>query len=809
MNPLTLDAGRLKVNVTPDGKECIVTSSDWFDFRLGPLACRLRVDGKAAEPSSTAAALLNEEQGPALQITSDFSEIGVRLVQTFSPYEKDALLLRSELLYTSEKPTTLNEVRLLEGEAVLGEEHQWARLLENRGYSSTVRVLGKVPEKPRETPEQMPVEQPPVSSQTYWVAYNPHDKMALLIGYLTFDRWMGTVSTQWMGERQPVRWSTGFDGGDLLVDSGQKLQLEEIVFLVGDDPWQLLERYGDLVKEKYHLQPLPHSPVSWCSWYPYRLGVTEDLILANAAMAAQRLKALGLTIVEVDLGWEKNYLPSAYEENDQFPHGLKWLSERLKEMRFVLGAWKAPWVVSEYDSLVKEHPEWLHRDEEGKPLAMGEWFWQPHGQTYALDLTHPGAQEWLRTKITSLAERGAGYFKLDFLSIVSSSKLRRRHNPRMVAGGGFEAARLGSRIIHEAIKSVNPNAIALNCNGVEMPGIGYFELLYTCDDTGNTGYVGWEHLAQTYTSVACHLFKNQRWGIIQPSCLCVGLPGTLEEARCRATATFLCGGQVDISDDLTSLPEDRWAVLLATLPPLGKSAKPLDLFEPMSGTGRRGYGHPKDYERVKEELDEVGVSCVWHLHVQADWDEWDLLALFNYETKMKSFQVPLERLGLDADQTYWVYEFWSGQFLGEIPNPTGVEGNYRHPYTHPGDTRALLRKSPPGMLNVDFFGPAVKLLVLRRTRTHPWVVGTSFHQSSGIELRNVKWDERQRCLRGEIYRPVVQAGQIIFAGVRTGQPVAQIGERIMPLYRGAFGSWVLPIVTSEDVLPWELKFKEG
>src|SRR2546425_5125641 len=38
--------------------------------------------------------------------------------------------------------------------------------------------------------------------------------------------------------------------------------------------------------------PLSASPVSWCSWYPYRLGVTEERALANARIAAKRLKPL-------------------------------------------------------------------------------------------------------------------------------------------------------------------------------------------------------------------------------------------------------------------------------------------------------------------------------------------------------------------------------------------------------------------------------------------------------------------------------------------------------------------------------------
>src|SRR5262249_13364129 len=155
------------------------------------------------------------------------------------------------------------------------------------------------------------------------------------------------------------------------------------------------------------------------------------------------------------------------------------------------------------------------------------------------------------------------------------------------------------------------------------------------------------------------LFKQGRWGIIQPSCLCVGLPGTLEEARLRATATFMTGGQVDIGDDLTTLPEDRWQVLLATLPPIGTPARPGDLLELISCSSISYEGMCRGDNPGAVELGGSESSCVWHLPVDGAWDRWDLIALFNYDlpsadaagsgTLITRFQLPLERLGLDPE----------------------------------------------------------------------------------------------------------------------------------------------------------------
>ena len=41
-------------------------------------------------------------------------------------------------------------------------------------------------------------------------------------------------------------------------------------------------------------------------------------------------------------------------------------------------------------------------------------------------------------------------------------------------------------------------------------------------------------------------------------------------------------------------------------------------------------------------------------------------------------RLPKERLGLDPEARYWAYEFWGGQFLGELPGPR-PDGQYTHP----------------------------------------------------------------------------------------------------------------------------------
>ncbi len=241
------------------------------------------------------------------------------------------------------------------------------------------------------------------------------------------------------------------------------------------------------------------------------------------------------------------------------------------------------------------------------------------------------------------------YLKSDFIGCVSDGRARNRHDARIVGGGGLEASRIGARIIRESL----PGALLLNCGGPEMPGTGQWPLLYSCNDTGNTGFIPVTFQETNYQALATHLYKNGRWGVLQPSCLCVGLPGTLEDARLRATAAFLAGGQIDISDTLVSLPEDRWQILTSTLPPLGITAKPVDLFNPVGGPAEYGNASSTAQGAMTQTgFKEYPPGSVWHLRVKAAWDEWDLVGVFNYENtasdktpQISRFRIPFSRLG--------------------------------------------------------------------------------------------------------------------------------------------------------------------
>lgn len=791
-----------------------IHSSDWEGFSLAPLGPQLRIDGHDLTPT---ACVISEVPSPSSQnISYGFGEF-LKFDFNIETDDFGVLRIRSTLHNGGDSPLILNHVDILrtfpsDFVVSFGTQADKVRVLEQGAYWGRVVPLvgpSKAPSEETGAEPASPQEQTHHRSELVSVVYDRCARLAFLAGFETSERWMGCITLETAQDGTISSWRLGFDGGDLRIDPGTEVVFETAVFLTGADPWELLKAYGDAVKQRHNPQIPQHPPVSWCSWYPYRLGVSEERVLDIALIANQRLRNLGLTIIEVDLGWEKDNLPCSFEENERFPHGLKWLSGKLSEFGFDLGVWKSPYTISEFDPLAQQHPEWLICDGNGEPVSVWEWFWEPHGKVFILDLTVPEAQGWLRKNIASLRDRGVKYLKMDFIAFMSHEQAKQRHDRTIVCGAGAEASRIGASITSEEF----PDALILNCGGPEMPGTGQWPLLYSCSDTGNTGFLSQEFQRSNYQALACHLFKNKRWGIIQPSCLVVGLPGSAEEARLRATAAFLTGGQIDISDDLTTLPEDRWRILTATLPVSQNTAKPIDLFDPIYGPSDYNYsGVCSDETKTDSSVIEHPPGSLWMTHVRTEWDEWELLAIFSFQSagvgetpSISRYWIPFSKLGIEDGEEIWAYEFWSGQFLGEMSRDRSDPGGY----SHPGDYQGLVLGSQRNVLDIGFFGPGVKLLCLRKARKHPWVIGTTFHQSCGSELKNVSWNEETLTLSGVVERPEGESGDlVVFADGRS--PLScTVDGRNTAVRTGSYRTLVIPLITMKCAACWEIRFAES
>jgi alpha-galactosidase len=205
------------------------------------------------------------------------------------------------------------------------------------------------------------------------------------------------------------------------------------------------------------------SPTVWCSWYQYFRGVTEDDIAEN--LAAMDNLCLAVDVVQIDDGYQAE-IGDWLAGSGRFG-SLQAAVARIRDTGRRAGLWVAPFLVSPRSRLYAEHPDWLLAG----TRAGRNW---EAGQA-VLDITHPGAEEYLRTVYGTLRRMGIDYFKLDFLYAGALVGQRADDSVSPVT-----AYRRAIEVIREVI---GPESYLLGCGAPILPSVGLVDGMRVSPDT--------------------------------------------------------------------------------------------------------------------------------------------------------------------------------------------------------------------------------------------------------------------------------------------------------------------------------------
>ena len=117
-------------------------------------------------------------------------------------------------------------------------------------------------------------------------------------------------------------------------------------------------------------------------------------------------------IFQIDDGYQTAVGDWLSIDRNKFPDGIKPLADRIHREGMKAGLWLAPFVCEKESAVFKEHPDWIMKDADGKPLSAGcNW-----SGSYALDIYNGEVREYLRQVFdTVLNDWGFDLVKLDFL----------------------------------------------------------------------------------------------------------------------------------------------------------------------------------------------------------------------------------------------------------------------------------------------------------------------------------------------------------------------------------------------------------
>ena len=528
--------------------------------------------------------------------------------------------------------------------------------------------------------------------------YRGEKEPGLAIGYLKNDAVDGRISVWYRYKEDLELVSESCYNRECVVKPGAGVSSGPLIFHFAADPFTALESYAQAVGDVHRVKLNPVIN-GWCSWFYTHEYVTEEEVLRNTEYAAQHLKPYGLEYVQIDAGYFRAY--GDWEGNAQFPHGMKWLAGKIREAGLKPGIWLAPYVITEGTEVHEKHPEWLIRDLEGKVKQCGGGEAQDlvgpgygipsfRKKLYGLDITHPGAAEWIRNLFDTVAnDWDYDFIKIDFVewTLLAAD---RYHDPSFSKAAAY---RKGFEIIRQAIGA---RRHLLDCGPMNTT-VG---LLDSTRIELDLPHLTWEQYVKNFNSnapaIAKRYYFNQRSWINDADHLGVALLDS-RQACAAASIIALSGGTMIFGDRLFELDPERLEILRKVLPAYGQAARPVDLFE-----------------RDKPEI--------FVLPIKASFGAWTLVALFNYDENATAEKgVSLKKLRLDTAKTYLAYEFWTQKLLGEFQD----------------DVRLTLQ---PG---------SVALLALHDKRGVPQVISTDRHFTQGaFELDGVQWDPAASVLHG-------------------------------------------------------------
>jgi hypothetical protein len=536
--------------------------------------------------------------------------------------------------------------------------------------------------------------------------FRGYEREGLVCGFVENQTGLGQVSagrvaTDAVGLVAESVLAKGFE-----LQPGRTIRSGRFMVTLAPDPYTALEAYAEAMGRI--LGARVHSVVNgWCDWFVTYEHITEEEVLRNAEFAARTLKPFGLEYIQVDEGFQRWH--GEWEGNAKFPHGMKWLADRIRALGLKPGIWLAPYVISEPTAVFQKHPDWLLRHPDGRLKRVGpwpsedsDWARNESPKRYGLDITHPGAAAWLAELFDTVANRwGYDMIKIDFVDW-SLLAAHRYHDPAVTRA---QAYRRGVEIMRRAM---GPKRHLLDCG----PGPVSVGLLDSMRIELDQPPVTWKQYflesASSAPAAAKRYYFHKRTWINDADHVCLSLL-TPTQAQAAASLIALTGGNLLSGDRLPDLDAGRLEILKKVFPAYGEAARPVDLFD----TDRHS---------------------IFALKIRKSFGEWTVAGFFNVsETDPLERTLPLDRLGLDPAKTYLAYDFWKERLHGEVS----------------------------GELRVRMAPASVTLLALHEKRNVPQFVSTDRHVLQGaLELEGATWDAPAKTIQGVSLGPLGTAHQV-------------------------------------------------
>ena len=377
----------------------------------------------------------------------------------------------------------------------------------------------------------------------------------------------------------------------LPLNPDEEMSSERLMFSAGPDYLGQLRAYGSAIRRLHRARVSSKVPIGWWSWTAYYAAINEGETLANADWLSQHLNSLGYNYFQIDEGYQYARGEYVTANATQFPDGMRFVAHHILRDGLTVGLWTAPFEVSSRAWIYEHHKDWLVHNAKSQPIPLEDVWKQGVDTLYALDTTHPGAQEYLRqTYKTLVREWGVRFIKLDFMDTTAIEGFY--YCPNTTA---LEAQRIGLQVIRDTVG----DDVLLDKDGSPMLNpVGLVDTGRVSADTGHS----FLRSKTAAPGIAARFYMNGNFFLSDPDAFNVTDTYLVEHPNERSSHSLataqtsialsaIAGGMYEIGDDLLVLSseKDRLALVenrdLLNMAKAGRASTPMDLmtYEPEDG----------------------------------------------------------------------------------------------------------------------------------------------------------------------------------------------------------------------------------
>ncbi|WP_143307607.1 glycoside hydrolase family 36 protein [Chitinophaga vietnamensis] len=393
----------------------------------------------------------------------------------------------------------------------------------------------------------------------YLAVYNllrlyPAGDAQLLLGYTSSNRFVGKFYIS----ADTIKVATDLE--NLELAPGKEFRLEELMVASGRDGNALLNRFADRIQHFHPRLVFKAPPTGWCSWYCFGPKVTAKNIYDNLDYIKQNIPSL--KYIQIDDGYQP-HMGDWLSVGNSFGGNVQQVLHTIRDKGFEPAIWVAPFICDSNSTIFQQHPDWLVKDANGKPLrsdnvSFGGWRMKPW---YVLDGTNPAVQQHLQALFHTMRnDWGVTYFKLDanFWGAIHGGYFYDKNATRV------EAYRRGMAAI---LKGAG-DAFILGCNQPLWPSLGLVHGSRTSMDIKRS----WTIFERSGRENLYRSWQNGRLWWNDPDCLLLTGDMPDNEYRFHAALIYATGGMLLSGDDLTKISPERLNVLRKAVPPTGHAA---------------------------------------------------------------------------------------------------------------------------------------------------------------------------------------------------------------------------------------------